>query len=96
MNKLIIQSGGKFLVLFVPEIAQIAPSSDLLEANPQKYFMYACQELGLNCVDPHPQFLEKQKQLDLYFMDDGHFSPAGAKLAAEILNEGLSDPDSNQ
>ncbi len=78
----------RLLVFFVPELAQIArPERD--HFRPQDYFNDKCIKNGIDCIDPHLQFVEKQSQTDLYFMDEGHLSPAGADLTAQIISRYL-------
>ena len=74
----------RLLILYLPEIAQvIRPDKDHFA--PQRYFIDRCGRLQIDCIDPHRAFIERQQQVDLFFMDDGHLSPAGADLVAEIL-----------
>ena len=90
MSALGDREGFRLVVRFQPEIAQIA----LPRVNhfaPQRYFTDRCAALRIDCIDPHRAFVERQSQIDLYLMDDGHLSPAGADLVAEILQERIAD-----
>lgn len=86
------QRDYRTLVFYIPEIAQILRADEDPFA-PQRYFMDRCGELRLDCIDPHPTFVRAQQERDLYFMDDGHFSPAGADLAAEIILAHIASAD---
>ena len=89
MSALGDREGFRLVVLYLPEIAQIAqPHVDHFA--PQRYFTDRCAALRIDCIAPHRAFVERQSQIDLYFMDDGHLSPAGADLVAEILQERIA------
>ena len=76
--------GFRLLTLYVPEISQaVHPERDHFA--PQRYFMEECGRRGLDCLDPHREFVERQTETALFFMDDGHFAPAGADMTAEII-----------
>ena len=78
----------RLLMVFVPELAQVtAAEKDHFE--PQRYFLSGCAERQLDCLDPHVDFIERQQETDLFFMDDGHFSPAGAEFLAGIIHRHL-------
>jgi len=55
----------------------------------QEYFMLLCKEKKIKCIEPSAKFLEEHRRKDLYFMDDGHLSPAGNRLAAEIISKSI-------
>ena len=75
-------------MVFVPELAQVtAAEKDHFE--PQRYFLSGCAERQLDCLDPHVDFIERQQETELFFMDDGHFSPAGAEFLAGIIHRHL-------
>ena len=52
---------------------------------PQWYFLELCTLYEISCIDPHKRFLRARNRNSLYFLDDGHWSPFGAELAAEIV-----------
>ena len=85
------RKGSQFLVLFLPELAQVV-QPNLDHFAPQRFFSDHCSELGLDCIEPHEAFIENQQSADLFFMDDGHLSPQGADLAAKIIADHVTAP----
>ena len=82
MSELAKSKGIKFYIFWTPEIAQMFdknPERDLLN----KYFNENCQKLKLNCLDPTDEF--RKNPTNYYIMDDGHFSPNGANLMADLI-----------
>ena len=52
-----------------------------------------CAELALRCVDPRAEFRAAEASgEDAYFPQDGHWAPAGHRVAAEVLRDVLA-PD---
>ena len=59
--------------------------SSTTDVSPQWYFLELCTLHEISCIDPHKRFLRARNRNSLYFLDDGHWSPYGAELAAEIV-----------
>jgi hypothetical protein len=77
--------GTRLIIYFIPEMSQILYGVKTY-FQPQKDFARLCEEHHLACIEPHRLYLDRQKETDVYFRDDGHFSPAGAELTAGILH----------
>jgi hypothetical protein len=90
MNRLVEKAKAKFVVFFIPEGAQILNDYEMeSELNdrfsPQDYFLKKCESNKIICLDPRKRLLEKAKTNDIYLKGDGHFSPSGTFLVAEIM-----------
>ena len=105
MRDLTEGQGGSFVVIFVPEIAQIVSKDSVVDYfgdhltkhdvgeettkyvgfRPQLYFSELCNLHEISCIDPHKKFLNDSNKDRLYFVNDGHLSPLGSRLMAEIV-----------
>ena len=79
------ERGVEFIVYFLPEAAQILDGRPEF-FRPQEEFVKRCLEHRIDCIEPHREYLAAVRaKRALYFVDDGHLSPAGAAFTAEIL-----------
>jgi hypothetical protein len=84
LNEWSAAKDARLVIYFIPEMSQIVPGVKTY-FQPQKDFTRLCSQHRLACIEPHRLYLDKQKEQDVYFRDDGHLSPAGAELTAGIL-----------
>lgn len=82
MKELAKSQDIKFYIFFVPEIAQMFDTHTERDTL-NRYFSKKCKFYELNCVDPTDEF--RKNPTAYYIMDDGHFSPAGANLMADLI-----------
>ena len=55
-------------------------------------FRAGCAELALRCADPGPRFrAAEDRGEETYFPQDGHWAPAGHRVAAEAILAALAD-----
>lgn len=85
LNRLSLEKGSRLLVFFIPEYAQIERGERYFE--PQRGFLRWCAKTQLECLEPHVEYAKTDAITPLYFRDDGHFTAAGAKLAATLVSE---------
>jgi hypothetical protein len=89
MKELAESRGMKFAVFFIPEVAQVMNASGHERFYLQKSFMKFCESNKMDCIEPTQAFVKRQRMVDVFFMDDGHFNPYGAEMAADIISEHL-------
>ncbi len=79
--------GANFLLVYMPDVRQIVDSDHKDRSLLTKSFSRMCGEHGINCVNPAEKITKRHKFEDMYFLDDGHMSPAGASLLSELIAE---------
>ncbi len=77
----------KFLLVFVPDVGQISAPEIKSRTRLRDRFMAQCSSLGIECLDPSEKLTAMAKIQNVYFLDDGHFSPYGATAVAELIAE---------
>jgi hypothetical protein len=82
LKRVAFAHNARLLVFDIPEFGQIQKKEYFA---PQTEFLKRCQHAGIHCLEPHQTYLERTKKEPLYFTDDGHFSPSGASLAADLV-----------
>ncbi|MDH5638113.1 MAG: SGNH/GDSL hydrolase family protein, partial [Nitrospinota bacterium] len=75
----------KFQVVFVPDILQVYHADKPARTNLRDMFMELCAKNRLACLDPSDRLAAGAKINDVYFIDDGHFSPYGARIVGEMI-----------
>lgn len=91
MSQISQSNGARFIVGYVPEIAQILNRDGLGEQHqPQAYFMRECARRNITCVDPTKPIQEHAMQS--YIQDDGHLSAFGAQLVAYEISKAIKNP----
>jgi lysophospholipase L1-like esterase len=86
-------NGARFIVSYIPEIAQILNRDGLgNQYRPQTYFMRECARRNLECIDPTKQIEEHAMQS--YIQDDGHLSAVGAQIMASEISKAIKTPNS--
>ena len=75
----------KFLVVFVPDIQQIEARNKPARQNLRRRFMALCAGHRLECLDPSDQLTKASMSNSVYFLNDGHFSPFGARVTGEMI-----------
>ena len=84
-------NGARFIVSYIPEIAQILNRDGVGEQfKPQAYFMRECARKNIECIDP-TKSIEKHA-MQSYIQDDGHLSAFGAQLMAREISSVLAKP----
>ena len=84
-------NGARFMVSYIPEIAQILNRDGVGEQfKPQAYFMRECARKNIECIDP-TKSIEKHA-MQSYIQDDGHLSAFGAQLMAREISSALAKP----
>ena len=88
--------GVRFLVLAVPSKENIY--GDLLGGTPnptfQDQFVAELTKEGVECIDLQKSFRAARAEgKTLYHRDDSHWTPLGARIAAEQLARAISDPE---
>lgn len=74
----------------------LPPAADLRSTLPQQKFARICNELRMTCLDLLPRFAEaaaQRREDPLYYAVDPHWTPAGHRLAAQVLFEFLDSHD---
>jgi lysophospholipase L1-like esterase len=85
------KNGARFIVSYIPEIAQILNRDGLgNQYRPQMYFMQECARRNLECIDPTKQIEERAMQS--YIQDDGHLSAVGAQIMAREVSKAIKMP----
>jgi len=77
----------KFLVAYIPDIMHIYHPDKPERGNMRNKFMELCAKTRLTCLDPSDRLAAGAKINDVYFIDDGHFSPYGARIVGEMIAE---------
>ncbi|MBU3584107.1 SGNH/GDSL hydrolase family protein [Polynucleobacter sp. 15G-AUS-farblos] len=86
MNSISVANQSRFLVVYIPEIAQLLNNDGVSTKNlPQEYFLEQCKNLRLDCIDPTD--LLSKNAMRVYVQDDGHLSPFGANILANKISE---------
>ena len=80
----------KFLVVYVPDISRISNPDKPELGNFQKAFAKACAANGLPMLDPSEALIAQNRRNGAYFLDDGHFSPNGARIVGEMIADALA------
>lgn len=83
--------GMKLLVFMIPDYAQILNASGHEKFYLQKRFVELCGANRIDCFEPSQAILNTGRPQDLYFRDDGHFTPEGAQLAADLIYRGIKE-----
>jgi len=94
------ERGAKVMVVWIPIRDQVSDRrwQSLQErvglrpesrSNPQEQLVAMARELGLESFDPLPSFRASPERETLYFDIDGHWTPAGHRLAAEVMAPAL-------
>ena len=81
------QRDRRFMVVFVPDILQVYHTDKPERGNLRRMFMDLCGAHGLRCLDPSDKLAAASRLADVYFIDDGHFSPYGARIVGEMMAE---------
>jgi hypothetical protein len=79
--------GRKFLLVFVPDVGQITAPEIKSRERLRDRFMAQCSALKIECLDPSGKLTAMAKIQNVYFLDDGHFSPYGSTAVAELIAE---------
>lgn len=91
MAQLSKDNGARFIVSYIPEIAQILNRDGLGDQHrPQAYFMQECARRKIECIDPTKQI--EAKAMQSYIQDDGHLSAVGAKIMADEISQAIKTP----
>jgi hypothetical protein len=91
MAQLSKDNGARFIVSYIPEIAQILNRDDLGDQHrPQAYFMQECARRQIECIDPTKQI--EAKAMQSFIQDDGHLSAVGAKIMADEISKAIKTP----
>jgi hypothetical protein len=85
--------GARFLVVFLPEFAQAR--DETIPSALQEAFVAGCASNGIPCLEPLAEIRAGQRVESLYFLDDGHLSPHGAKFLADLVAPALRPDTSN-
>lgn len=85
MKEISESHGMKFIVFMIPELAQIMNASGHEKFYLQKRFVELCDANRIQCIEPSQAYLDAQRWQDLFFMEDRHFNPFGAQLAADLI-----------
>jgi hypothetical protein len=102
LDREVRRTGGRMILLLIPASAQINRiywrySSEigfllddrLLSESPvQDHLSELAASRGIECVELLPAFRSRHDQI-LYFIQDGHWTPEGHRLAAKVLSERL-------
>jgi len=96
MRDLSRKSGARFLIFFIPEVAQIVNGPAGGAYYPQKRFMELCKAGGFDCIEPTSKYALISREKNLFFMDDGHFSPDGVELAADLIHGYIKNQQSRK
>ena len=77
-------AGSQFLIFIIPGYKEVT-----------KGVLSICENRGLTCIDPTPQFREEEKKLKrkgevLSFPLDGHWNRNGHTVAAQVLEDSIS------
>ena len=96
----VTETGAKFIVLIIPDVYQVDESvrDAVLRATqrpleaydlevPQRTLAEFLTARGIDHVDVLPAFRQRARSERLYRLRDTHWSPAGNRLAAELLLE---------
>lgn len=79
----------RLVVALAPLRYQLPPASLHADA-PRRTVAALCAAAGLECVDLFPEFVNHRAEG--LFVDTGHFSAAGHRVAAEVLAQALGPP----
>lgn len=83
------ENGAQFIVAYVPEIGQLLNRDGISDGQlPQAHFMKECQARRINCIDPTQDF--SQQKMQVFVQDDGHLSPTGAGLMAQLIAQKIA------
>jgi len=86
MQSISQENSAQFIVAYVPEIGQLLNRDGISDRQlPQAYFMEQCKKRAIHCIDPTPDFA--QQKMQVFVQDDGHLSPAGAGLMAQLISQ---------
>ena len=77
--------GSKFLLVYMPDVRQVVNGDGKDRSLLTKSFVAMCGEHKIECIDPTNKIAQKQKVESMYFLDDGHMSPAGTSQLSEII-----------
>ncbi|MDH4185347.1 MAG: SGNH/GDSL hydrolase family protein, partial [Nitrospinota bacterium] len=81
----------KYFVVFIPDFLQLYEPDIPARSNLRWAFMKSCAENGISCLDPSDELFRNSKYNDVYFIDDGHFSPHGARIVGEMVAEKIAE-----
>jgi hypothetical protein len=83
------ENGAQFIVAYVPEIGQLLNRDGISDGQlPQAHFMKECQARKMHCIDPTQEFAKQKMQV--FVQDDGHLSPTGAGLMAQLIAQKIA------
>ena len=85
LKEAVINKGGELIVTIIP-----SKSSYLTEDQKRIKLKSILRQEGIKVIDLNEEFsLKKLSIKDLWWKDDTHFSPFGAKVTAEVINKAL-------
>jgi acetyltransferase AlgX (SGNH hydrolase-like protein) len=103
LDESVREAGGRLTVVYVPARFEVSDSAwDLTRRlngwGPRwkrerviERLLAVCGEGALRCVDPRPRFQAAEASgAETYFPQDGHWAPAGHRVAAEAIRDALS------
>ena len=75
----------KFLVVYIPDMREVIDMENSKISNLRRRFFDYCEKNQIECHNPIEDIVAKSKLSNIYFLDDGHFSPYGAHIMAESI-----------
>ena len=80
----------KFLVVYIPDMREITDMKNSKLSNLRRRFFDYCEKNQIECHNPIEDIVAKAKRENIFFLDDGHFSPYGAHIMAESIADKIS------
>ena len=87
------QHGAKFLLVYMPDVREVVNHSNKKMSLLANRFIKLCSDNDISCIDPTDKLAQKQKFESMYFLDDGHISPAGSNQLAKIISREMRSID---
>jgi len=87
MNAEVKKRNKNFLVVFLPDMLEVNYPDLPERRNFRRYFLDRCANNDLPCLDTTPELLRKNRVNAVFYVDDGHLSPYGARIAAELTSD---------
>ena len=101
MNRETQEHGGRFLVFYAPSRVELSADEWAQSNIPDTYapgvvlqhLREICNAEGIALLDPSQRFREARKNGPLSYAHDVHWTPAGHRLAADLLTEYIRDTE---
>ena len=81
---------GVIVFPFYDQVARANLGPSLSADRPQRMILAHCRERRIACLDLRPTFLQAGDAAALYYLKDGHLTPAGQRVAASAIRDWLA------